>query len=1683
MNFKCLTRILLFSLLVQGTAQAQYWNGQDSVYGHEWINFDQTYFKFKVAADGIYRIDRNVLLNEGLPVDRIEARHLQFWRLGEEVPVLATTDGLMEVGDHFLLHLEKNRGEFDTHLYPNGIKDQLNPDYSLFTDSIACFITWNASIDGLRMSEVPNDLSNLPNEEPYFMDEIENVLHDTYLNYCQDLNCYIVFSHYDKGEGWARNSGSHINNFTLYPKYVFQNGPDAQLITRTSNNLTQAAASGNVNISIDGQNIARKPYSERPFVYEDSLVVDIEDVHSGMDLTIAGDNQSQLLAIAKYGLIYPRKFRFELDSFYDLTIEGSRDDKHIFVQNFSGGDTLLVWDTERREFQRVTPESANNYRFRLSAHDAHRSITLVNPELSPMKIESVDPVNFVNLNDQDAEFIIITHPRFMDGSVRAYAEYRQSPDGGDFETTVMNIHDLADQFAYGIDKHPSAIRHFVHWIVDNWSEPQYIFLIGKGVVSEDTRNSDIDWNTVPTFGSPGSDMLLTSDAALNPLLPIGRIPVIDPGEVEDYLEKVRMHEASLRSPQSVDGRHWSKRAIHLSGGNLNLPAEISNIRNGLDIMKDTLESSMMAPHVYTFQKKTSRTIEVSDNQRLTGLINDGISLVTYFGHSGVQLIDFQIIDDVATLPENDKFHVFMAMGCYAGDIFHEQRRSYSEAWTLADRRGSIAFVANSSAGFIPTLRTLGTRIYDNYGNRYYGQSIGIGIKESIGEFIEENRFGNSLSFNINVQLAFSLNICGDPAIRFVTGETPDYTVDPESVSLQEKIITTRTDSVTLDLNVHNLGKYVPGQPLDIRVEQTLPDGELVTLLEKVIPAPAFVDSLTLRLPGLGEKAAGSNLMNIVLDAPHEIEELPAPEAESNNSLRLLDREYRFFVTADDARPIYPREFAIVGESPVRLVASTSDGHLNPKSYLIEIDTTEYFDSPLKRSTQVDQAGGVIDWEPSVDWTDNTVYYWRVSPDSTGRGRLTWRTSSFVFIGGHPTGWNQSHYFQFIKGDLDSIVLEEPTREWNFIPEITTFKIRNAIVDDVNFLRPAVLNEGGVLWEYYQTSPWDQDTATQTTREGVYVCIFDPRRLQPVKNPSPGDHGSINTSGREIDFFAYNTNRYTDRVALMELLEDHVPKDHYVFFITVREPGLSYGLDAWASDRDSTVGQSILDVLENRSASRLDELRSTNEFPYVFVYQEGNGDFQTVEDIGNATGMMEVKAHLAAFWSEGRGSSRSPEIGPVSSWNHLIWQGSEIVPGQDDMSIQLYGITPANNEELLLSDIRSDSTDLSLISVDQYPGLKLRLRSSDKVDLTSPQLDLWRITYAGIPEFAVDLERDFFFYADTLQQGEDLQLLFGIENVSEQGSDSLLISYTIIDEKNNVIEVSDRIRAFDAFDRVSTTFTLNTRTMVGDHRLIVTINPNKDQRELTDVNNSFVLPFFVKADIRNPILGVTFDGVHIDDGDLVSARPVIDIYLTDENEFLLLQDTSLFDIWLQYPNESFPEKVYFSDPDVEFIPAESEENKARVLLKRSFPVDGIYRLIVRARDVSENNSGDLDYMVNFEVINEQRISGLFNYPNPFMHTTRFVYTLTGGAPPDECRIEIMTLSGKLIRTITSDELGPLRVGTHTTEFVFDGTDGQGNKIASGAYLYRLTALDKDGRRIPHPDPSESNEDWGKMIILR
>src|SRR5207244_1062285 len=104
---------------------------------------------------------------------------------------------------------------------------------------------------------------------------------------------------------------------------------------------------------------------------------------------------------------------------------------------------------------------------------------------------------------------------------------------------------------------------------------------------------------------------------------------------------------------------------------------------------------------------------------------------------------------------------------------------------------------------------------------------------------------------------------------------------------------------------------------------------------------------------------------------------------------------------------------------------------------------------------------------------------------------------------------------------------------------------------------------------------------------------------------------------------------------------------------------------------------------------------------------------------------------------------------------------------------------------------------------------------------------------------------------------------------------------------------------------------------------------------------------------------------------------------------------------------------FDNDTLKFTPANlaNGENTATIDLTPYLPGDDDeYELFVSGKDVSGNTAGELNYSVNFRVISKPMISNLLNYPNPFTTSTAFVFTVTGTQPPQNIRIQILTITG-------------------------------------------------------------------------
>jgi hypothetical protein len=505
-------------------------------------------------------------------------------------------------------------------------------------------------------------------------------------------------------------------------------------------------------------------------------------------------------------------------------------------------------------------------------------------------------------------------------------------------------------------------------------------------------------------------------------------------------------------------------------------------------------------------------------------------------------------------------------------------------------------------------------------------------------------------------------------------------------------------------------------------------------------------------------------------------------------------------------------------------------------------------------------------------------------------------------------------------------------------------------------------------------------------------------------------------------------------------------------------------------------------------------------PFTYFTQKGNGSYPSVFDYqNNYNNALDTSINFNGVWYQGQFTS--PKIGPAVHWQSMHWKKKGLeFPTADKDTVDVIGITSSGTEVILISTVNPDNIfDTNVVNASTYPYLKLRLRSIDDSLRTPTQLQYWRILYKKAPEAAINPAGHFVF-SDSLSLGNNLKLEIGLENVSNVNMDSMLVKYSIRDAALNNYTYYIRHSPLPGLDTIVLVSKqpINGNSFLGLNKLTVEANPDNDQLEQYHFNNFAEINFHTIGDKINPLVDVTFDGQHIFNGDIVSAKPTILITLKDENKFLALNDTSVVTVYVKYPNENTPRRMNYDDVIMKFYPADSANlshgNKAQVEFKPVFLTDGTYELLIKDKDRSGNNSSSegrhegnyfYDYKASFEVINKPMITNVLNYPNPFTTSTKFIFTITGTEIPDYMKIQIITIKGTVVKEITKEELGPLHIGRNITEYAWDGRDQYGDLLANGVYFYHVVTR-LDDKRMDQMSMSYDKyfkKGFGKLVIIR
>jgi len=1565
----------------------------------------------------------------------------------------------------------------------------------MFNDTSTYYITWNSSINNRRLQlEIDENFSSYT-PATYFM----KVSHEDYIWYYfsgePKLYSLVAFPEYDKGKGWFdqgfnMTSGLTIPNIhpvskNLSTSNAFTSGPNAviKFLLIGASNYAPVVPDHHARIVFAGITIDTiyEGYTQKLMTRSIASSA-LGSSTTSITFTPINDQNSDVdkNTIAYIDIKYPHNLNIENSTTYSLIIPNAAQPKAYYNftnLNISTTDTARLYDiTNHKRIKMV--RGGSNFKT-LIPNGSGEKECYITSDNQMINVNSIIPVTtnsssyakFTNFGlpvYANTNYLIVSHKSLWN-EAESYKSYRTS-NPPFYQVLLADIDELYDQFSYGIRKNPLAIRNFCRFTISNFTAPpEYLFLIGKsykaGYSSTNPtcyRNDTNCYNgtLVPTYGDPPSDNLLTSginDILYKPAIPTGRLSASTPQQVSIYLNKVTQYEFAQKNPQI-----WMKNVLHFGGG-ISV-SEQTTFANHLNSFKRIIEDTLYGGYVRTFLKTSSAPIQINQSDSLKGLINNGVSLMTFFGHAAGIGFD-QSIDDPAEYNNYGKYPFLLANSCFAGDIFSDGVVS-SEAFVLIENKGTIGFIGTISLSGPFELNAYSNELYRNITYKNYGKPIGLCIQQTI------NTLQNSYpSHDYIKHVCFGMTLHGDPAVIPNSQVSPDYEITTSDVFYSPTTVTSAIDSFIVYIISTNIGKAIDDS-FKVELVRTYPDGNIQDKYVKNILATKYKDTISFKLPVDIAKGIGLNHIKITLDSYNEIVEL-----NENNNTTTVD----LLIKSADIIPVYPYKYAIVPSQGITLKASIGIFTTQAANYIFEIDTTDAFNSPFKISEVVPHTGGgVVNYTPQLFMQDSMVYYWRVTIQPTN-GIYNWRESSFQYING-TRGWSQSHFYQFKNDYYQYVTFNRSLRNFEFVNNFKSINIQTGYYPYISWAEE---------WYKINNVTEDQWSCTSNNGNGIKFAIINPisgkpwiSRVADVVN-SIGIYGNYHCASYDVPAFDYYTTNSpplnTDSVWFNRMADliDIVPNGYYVLAFSHRSIN-AQNFNERLKLAFESIGSAYIRTVSNNT-------------PYIIFGIKGASIGGANEVIApTPTSIISHKDSIKTKWNEGY--IESEIIGPSVKWKSIHWQKtSNDAVLKDSVRLSVLGIKLSGVIDTLISGLPPDSADIYnleyRINANTYPFMKLIVKMRDDSFHTPAQMKRWQVIFDGVPETALDPSVHYSFYKDTLQEGEILNFSTAIHNISEYNMDSLLVNYWIIDKNRLVHSIPyPRQRKHPAGDILIDTISTSTKGITGNNNLWIEVNPNNDQLEQYHFNNVGEIPFFVAFDKTNPMLDITFDGVHIMNNDIVSAKPLIQISLSDENKYLPLNDTLSFKVFIQNPNSTTPNRIYFSNHGVEimkFIPASLPNNSCQIEYNGTFPIDGIYQLIIQARDATNNKSGDIDYKISFEVINKSTITDVVNWPNPFSTSTRFVFVLTGSEIPSYFKIQIMTITGKIVKEILQDEIGSIHIGRNITDYAWDGKDEFGDLLANGIYLYRVVT-NINGNSIEKKNTNASKyftKEFGKMYIIR
>ncbi len=481
------------------------------------------------------------------------------------------------------------------------------------------------------------------------------------------------------------------------------------------------------------------------------------------------------------------------------------------------------------------------------------------------------------------------------------------------------------------------------------------------------------------------------------------------------------------------------------------------------------------------------------------------------------------------------------------------------------------------------------------------------------------------------------------------------------------------------------------------------------------------------------------------------------------------------------------------------------------------------------------------------------------------------------------------------------------------------------------------------------------------------------------------------------------------------------------------------------DGSSNLNANLKTAIKTIGSTKVDQIGF--RMPWTIIGIKGGAPGTAKEAIQSNSFQGILSIDTTFIRNRDKGSIVTQTLTDAGKWNSVHIEKTEPVGSQ--IRVRPIGIKPDGSADTLnYLAFTSDSASISALSVKTYPSLKFQIEMERGTSPASPVLKSFGVNYDLKPEIGVNYQT-VSPINDTVFSGENIALRFRVYNAGDYKTDSFTVAVDVVNPDNSRNRIYNSIvtsLGAESYKEFNVSYT----PLVGasNRKFAILIDPDNKIDEFYKDNNIYEIPFVIKPDTSDAFVVVKNNNGELFDGEFLSAKPKIRIELHDPS-LLPVNDTANVLVTLN------DERIFYTPGLLNYT--FSNNNPKMVVEYTPTLSSGEYELNIKAKNALGALLDSAGITKQFVVSNETKLMNVYPYPNPSNGPVNFTFVLP--VVPDELKIKIYTIAGRLIREISRSGA---ELKNDFNYVPWDGRDEDGAELANGVYLYKLY-IKKDGKQ--------------------